>query len=57
MDFARVHRYAVRRLALAEAELALREGLYLQAETLAIGAYSLCDDVASEQAWALFNRR
>jgi LuxR family maltose regulon positive regulatory protein len=50
---ARVHRQPVQWLPLAEAELALRDGLYRQAETLAVDAIESFGTRRRPRAWAL----
>jgi ATP/maltotriose-dependent transcriptional regulator MalT len=52
IDFARSGRFSVDWLPLAEAELALRDGLYLQAETVAVEANETFESPAAT-AWAL----
>jgi LuxR family transcriptional regulator, maltose regulon positive regulatory protein len=53
IQHARIHRHPVLSLPLAEAELALREGLYRQAETLAVEAISSFGTRRRPRAWAL----
>jgi ATP/maltotriose-dependent transcriptional regulator MalT len=53
VSYARVNRIAIDELPLAEAELALRDGLYLQAETLALGAVESAQSQGRPQGWGL----